>query len=81
VHLKNAGCRKAQLIRRTILKKHYMDIERKKMRDFKEKSRKNKVRGAVQARRRRNPVSPMARAPKVDVPETRPGVIQRSTAV
>ena len=41
VHKKNdVGCQAAQEVRRYILKKHYMDIERKKVAEFKQANRK-----------------------------------------
>lgn len=40
VHLKTPGCLAAQEVRRYKLKKHYMDIERKKVADFKQANRK-----------------------------------------
>lgn len=57
VHVKDKGCLEAQKIRRFTLKKHYMDIERKKVRDFKAANRQKTTQGRRKQARELNLVA------------------------
>ena len=54
IHVKDKGCLEAQKIRRFTLKKHYMDIERKKVRDFKAANRQRTAAGRKEQARQLN---------------------------